>query len=92
MAAGAPRAVQAHDHGRPHLRQQRGAEAGPEPAPAARAIIGPVAVGRKISGRGREEEEAAGDDGDDAAVERAAIGRITEMARAGSGIEWQYSF
>ena len=80
-AAGAPRAVQTHDHGRPHLRQQRGAEAGPEPASAARAIVGPVAAGQEVGGRGREEKETAGDDGDDAAVERAVIGVVTGRQR-----------
>jgi hypothetical protein len=72
--AGAPRAVEADDHGRPHVRQQRGAEAGPEPAPSARAVVGPVAAGREVGGRGREEDEAAGDGGGDAAVDRAVVG------------------
>ena len=80
-AAGAPRAVEPDHHGRPHLRQQRGAEAGPEKPPAARPLVGPVAAGREVGGRGREEEEAAGDDGDDAAVERAAVGQSVGLQR-----------
>ncbi len=68
----APRAIEADDDGRPDVRQQPGAEAGAEPAAAARAVVGPGAAGRKVGGRGREEDEAAGDDGDDAAVARAA--------------------
>ena len=76
MAAGAPRAVQSHDHGRPHLRQQRGAEVGPELAPAAQAVVGPDAAGGKVGGWGRKEEEAAGDDNRDAAVERAAMREV----------------
>ena len=70
--AGAPRTVEADDHGHPHLRQHPGAEAGTEPARVLWAVVGPVAIGREVGRRGREEEEAAGNYNRNATVERAA--------------------
>lgn len=65
-----PSAVEAHHHRDPHLPQQVGVERGPEAPPATGTVVGPVAVGGKVAGRGGEEDEAAGDDDAYAAVER----------------------